>query len=48
MGILLLSAVEQIRVQGALIGAGGGAIVGGIIGKLAGNTAVGPLQLVVL
>ena len=41
MGMLAVVSCGTNQGTGALIGAGGGALVGGIIGKLAGNTAVG-------
>ena len=38
--VLLFSCGSNLK-NGALIGAGGGAVLGGIIGKIAGHTAVG-------
>lgn len=40
MGMLAVVSCSTKQGTGSLIGAGGGALVGGIIGKLAGNTAV--------
>jgi outer membrane protein OmpA-like peptidoglycan-associated protein len=41
--IILMGCGASNQTQGALIGAGGGAVLGGIIGKLAGNTAAGAI-----